>query len=276
MSLRHIRGETRPQFLPVLTAQAVGLCDLLSLDTDGNVVRAQDVTWGTAVATPSAPTVAASAASRGTALTNALTGVKVSANFPWGEGALSAAGTATPTAAFGLKVTLAALPANALSWNVYVEDAAGSGTYKLQQVTTVSAGIIYVDSYGTGATPPSAVLTDATTVTQYAFAQAFVGVSGQVKTAAAARVLCNGADNIIRVDTSGLYLADVTSAAYEPGDYLGVKKATGNTLSTTNALAAVAHESLAVARAAQGTAGSSVTSLLVEVLSRKLPAARVA
>lgn len=269
---RFIRGDTRVTTVPVLTAQGVALGDIVGLSS-GNIVRAEDATYGSTVAAPSAPTVAASAATRGTALTNALTGVKVSANFPWGEGTLSAAGTATPTAAFGLKVTLAALPQDALSWNIYVEDSAGSGTYKLQQVTTVSAGIIYVDSYGTGRVPPTAVAHTALEATQYLFANSFVGVSMQRKTAAVARVDANSEDNLISIATDGVWEFDCASATFSVADLVGCAKQSGNALESQKVVAVV-DESLAIGRVAE--AGTSVTRVKVKLLSKKFPASRFA
>jgi hypothetical protein len=263
-TFRYLYGENFPVVAPVLTAQAVAIGDLVGLSS-GNVVRAEDETWIAAPSTPSAPTVAASAATRGTALTNALTGVKVSANYPWGEGDLSAAGTATPTAAFGLKVTLAALPTNALSWNVYVEDAAGSGTYKLQQVTTVSGGIIYVDSYGTGRAPAGAAPT-ATQMTQYNFAQRFLGVSQMRKPAAVTRVTGGGADNTIVVSTEGVYKYDCASATFAVGDLVGPAKDTGNAL-LSQTVAAVADATLAIGRVVE--AGAALTSVKVKLFTKR-------
>lgn len=264
-SNRYRYGDTSPVVAPVATAQAVSLGDAVALESN-TITRAEDESWQSAVATPSAPTVAASAATRGTALTNAATGVKVSANFPWGEGALSAAGSATPTAAFGLKVTLAALPTAALSWNIYVEDSAGSGTYKLQQVTTVSAGIVYVDSYGTGAAPPSAVNTGATEMTQYNFARYFLGVSAQRKAANVATVGTGGGPaNFMRASASGVFEFDCASATFVDGDLVGMAKASGNALESQKVVA-VGHASLAIGRVRVG--GASLTKVKVAIRSK--------
>ena len=47
---QYVRGDTRFVIAPVQTAQAVALGDLVGLDT-GNVVRAEDETWDTDLAT---------------------------------------------------------------------------------------------------------------------------------------------------------------------------------------------------------------------------------
>lgn len=279
MALRYARDNSRPKIVPVLTAQAIAVCDLVGLSS-GTAIRAQDVAWQTAIGTPASPTLADGAVSVGGPLTNGVTGVKISYQFPWGEGTTSAPATVTPTAHAFIVISGASLvpPAPALWTNIYTETAAGSGVYKLRATTLGQTMLI--DSYGAGQVPyagnSSAAAQDGSALvyTQWLFAQAFEGVSGQTKQANVARVLANSADNLIRIDTGGIFYADAASAAYNPGDLLGVAKDTGNTLSTTNALAAVNHESLSVARCAYGTNGVSVTNILVEILSLKNPAAR--
>lgn len=277
MSGRIIYGDARPVMAPVLTAQELAIADLVGLSS-GNLVRAEDEEWQTAVATPSAPTVADGAVAVGTSLTNAATGVKISYQFPWGEATLSSAGSATPTAGALLKVSGSPLvpSAPALHTNVYVETAAGSGTYKLWGTTKGST--VMVDSYGAGRLPyadnasGAAVASGAKELTQYNFAQRFLGASAQAKDADVARVVGNGADNIARVDCDGTMIYDLDSATTAVvGDWFGAAKATGNTL-TSQTLAAVADESLAVARCVE--AGTSVTTLKVKLLSKKNQASR--
>lgn len=273
---RYIRGDTRPAFLPVLTAQAVDVGDLTYLSS-GNVVRAEDATWGTAVATPTAPTVADGAVAVGSPLTNAATGVKISYQFAWGEGIISSAGSATPTAGALLKVSGAPLvPAtNALWTNIYVETAAGSGTYKKWGVTYGST--VMVDSYGTGHVPYAnnvgavVVASGALEATQYVAASAFAGVSGQRKDAAVARCYGNSTDNLIRVDGSGVWEFDCASATFAVGDFVGPAKDSGNAL-LSNKVVAVGGEALAVGRVVE--AGTSLTRVKVDILSVKMPAAR--
>lgn len=110
-----------------------------------------------------------------------------------------------------------------------------------------------------------------TALTQAAFARKFLGVSGQRKTAARARVDANGRDNVIRVDTEGFYLFDCASATFAVGDLVGPAKATGNALENQKVVA-VADESLAIGRVAE--AGTSITAVYVKLLSTLGPAAR--
>ena len=233
-TLKYLFGDTSPLFYDVADAQALDIGDMLGI-LSGALVRAEDFTWGTAVATPTAPTVADGGVAVGTPLTNDATGVKIAYQFPWGEGALSSAGSATPTAGALLKVSGSPLiPATDALWtNIYVETAAGSGTYKLWGTTLGSA--VYVDSYGAGAIPAAgnysaaAVLTDATTITQYNFAKAFAGISGQYKAADATRITGNIAGKV-RVDTRGVFSAPIASTTLTFGDWVAPVKASGNTL----------------------------------------------
>lgn len=260
------QGDVRPRKVGILTAQAVAQYDLVGLSS-GNAVRSEDETWASAVATPSAPTVADGAVDVGGPFTNAATGVKVSVMFPWGEGALSNAGSATPTAKALLKVTLAALPAPGLYWCIYVETAAGSGTYKLWG-TSYTGSIIMVDSYGVGRTPPTAVNSGALEITQYNFAQKFAGLSHQTKAASTARVYGASEDNKLIVHTGGCFQGDCASATFAAGDYLGPAKQSGNALESQK-LVAVAGEALAVAQVIE--AGSSITTVKFELLTQKFP-----
>jgi hypothetical protein len=107
--------------------------------------------------------------------------------------------------------------------------------------------------------------------TQTDFAALFLGVSGQRKIAATARVAGNGQDNRIRVDTQGIYEFDCASATFAVGDLVGPAKQSGNALESQK-VAAVGSEALAIGRVAE--AGTSVTKVKVRVLSVKQPAAR--
>lgn len=157
MASRYIRGETNPLIAPVLTAQAVAVGDLVGLSA-GNVVRAEDQTWNTDLAT-----------------------------------------------------------------------------------------------------------------TQSDFAATFLGVSGQKKVAATARVYGNSEDNKIRIDAEGIYEFDCASATFAVGDLVGPAKQTGNALESQKVVA-VATEARAIGRVAE--AGTSVTTVKVQILSTKLPGAR--
>lgn len=107
--------------------------------------------------------------------------------------------------------------------------------------------------------------------TQAAFAATFLGVSAQRKVAATARVFGNSADNVMRVDTSGVFEFDCVSATFAVGDLVGPAKDTGNAL-LSQTVVAVASEAAAIGRVAE--AGASVTKVKVQVLSVKAPAAR--
>jgi len=153
MSARRVQGDMGLLFSSVVaTAQAVEVFDLLSFTIAGNTcVRAQDQAWATAVATPTSVTATNGAVAMGTSLTNALTAVKISYQFPFGEGPLSAASTATPTAGAQIKLTGASLtpPAPALWTNIYVETSAGSGVYGLSgRLPLGQPPEFYVSSYG--------------------------------------------------------------------------------------------------------------------------------
>lgn len=276
MTAQYIRGDTAPVIAPILLAQAVAVADMVGLSTAGNVVRAADEVWQTAIATPSAPTVTNTATTLATGMTNALTGVKVSYQFPWGEGPLSAAGTATPTLNAGLLLTGVVLPAPAYALNVYVETAAGSGVYKLYEQYAANPGTLGVGNevivgYGVGQAPPTAVASGALELTQYNFAQRFLGMSGQRKDANVARAYGNSTDNVVRVETGGIFQFDTASASYKVGDFIGPAKDTGNAL-TNNKVAAVAGESNAIAQVVEATTSSTVVK--GRILSAKTPLAR--
>lgn len=110
-----------------------------------------------------------------------------------------------------------------------------------------------------------------TATTQAAFALLFLGVSGQRKTAAVARVDGNGEDNRIRIDADGIWEFDCASATFAVGDLVGPAKQTGNALESQKVVA-VATENLAIGRVAE--AGASVTRVKVKILSVKMPAGR--
>jgi len=266
-------GEIRPRKVGILTAQAVEQWDLIALSS-GNAYNAADQSgpgvWGSAVATPSAPTLANGAVAVGSPLTNALTGVKVSIMFPWGEGALSAAGTATPTAGALIKCTLAALPSPGLYWCIYVEDSAGSGTYKLQS-TSHTGAIVMIASYGTGRVPPTAVNSGALEITQYNFAQSFLGLSHQRKAASVARCYGSSEDNILVAHCGGVFLCDCASASFNVGDPVGPAKDTGNAL-LSQKVVAVADISLGCGYVTEKT--TTLTQVKVEIISKKSPPAR--
>lgn len=265
---RYLYGDANPQLIAVATDKAVDKHDLVGLTSD-TLTRAEDETWGTAIATATAPTLADVALAFGSGLTNAATDVKVSYNTPWGEGTLSSATAVTPTANGGIEVAGIALPANVLSLNVYVEDAAGSDVYKLYRVTGGEQFVI--TGYGVGRVPPTAVATGALEVTQYTFAQKFVGASAQSKTNAQVRPYGNSADNLIRVDTDGVFEYDCASATFEVGDFVGPAKDTGNAL-LSDKLVEVAAEPLSIGKVVER--GTSITRVKVRIHSKKMNASR--
>lgn len=266
---------------PVATAQAVAVNDMVAV-ISGTIVRPEDVSWGTAHTAPSAPTLADGSVALGTALTNAVTGVLVTAQFPWGEAIIGTAGTVTPTAGRAIKCTLAALPTYALYWNIYVETAAGSTVYKLWRGGFTGAQIVYIDAYGAGQVPyacnPGGVVvpTGALEMTQYAFvgtelAPQFLGLSHETKAANVARPYGGSEDNQLQVNVSGTFPSTCASATFAVGDYVGPAKQSGNLLESQK-LVAVCHPSLAIGRVIE--VGSSVTTVKFEVLSALAPSAR--
>lgn len=107
--------------------------------------------------------------------------------------------------------------------------------------------------------------------TQTNFATKFLGVSGQKKVAATARVYGNSEDNKIRIDPQGVYEFDCAAATFAVGDFVGPAKQTGNALESQKVVA-VAGEALAIGRVAE--AGTGVTTVKVQILSKLLPGAR--
>ena len=274
MSARRCFGETHIAPFIVATGQAVEVMDLVAYHS-ATITRAADETWASAISAPSAPTVADGGVAIGSPLTNAATGVKVSAQYPWGEGPLSPAGTATPTANATIKCTLAALPAGALYWNIYVESSAGSGTYKLYG-TSSSGSIVLIASYGAGAAPNPAT-SGALQITQYNFAQAFAGVSNQRMPTSGppaifgtpTRPFGNSQDNIIMVDRGPCVIEfDCTAATFAKGAYVGPDKATGNAL-LNQQVVAVATPALAIGKVWQDYTANTAK-VMVEILSRYL------
>lgn len=249
----------------VATAQAVERMDMVALTAD-SITRAADETWGTAIATATAPTLADIALAYGSGLTNAATGVKVAYLTPWGEGTLSSVGSGTPTANGALELAAVALPTNVIGLAVYVETAAASGVYKLYTVTQGQQ--IAITGYGIGRVPPTAVLTAETAVTQYSFCQKFAGVSNQRKVTLLARIFGNSEDNLIMVARGGVVEFDCVSASFAAGDFVGPAKDTGNTL-LNQTVVAVPHPALAVGRVVRRY--TSVTKVEVEILSAKKP-----
>lgn len=274
-------GDVRPRKVGILTAQAIAQYDLTGLSS-GNAVRAQDQSWASAVATPTAPTVADTGASIGAGgpLTNSVTGVKISYQFPWGEGTLSAAGTATPTAHAGLLISGAPLtpPTPALWTNIYIESSAGSGTYLKWGQTLGESRIANV--YGNGPAPYAgnagnvAVNSGATELTQYNFALTFCGLSHQRKDATTqVRPYGSSEDNKLIVHAGGVFPMDCASASFNVGDAVGPAKDTGNAL-LSQKVVGVVDISLGIGYVAE--AGSTVTSVKVEIIPylERLGAAR--
>ena len=89
--------------------------------------------------------------------------------------------------------------------------------------------------------------------TQTAFALIFLGASGQKKLATEARVFGNSTDNIVRVDCSGVFECDASSATYEFGDFVGPAKDSGNNM-LDGTVAKVSGVALAIGRVIENTA----------------------
>ncbi len=281
-TFRYRYGETDPVSMPFLqnSTELVAIGDFVYVDSANqqssqNTVRqAGNFTWQSAVATPSAPTVANTTTTFATGLTNSATGVKVSYQFPWGEGALSNAGSATPTANAGILMTGFAVPVPVVAVNVYVESSAGSGTYKLYgsypvlpqspQLGGQGVGNVLIAGYGVGTAPfagnasGAAVTSAALDVTQYFFGKQFLGVAAQrwngtVNYVGSAVTAFGMKDGLLRANTSGVYDFACASASFNAGDLIGVAKDTGNNLANQKVVA-VAHASLAIARVVRAAA----------------------
>ncbi len=225
-TLKYLYGETSPLIFPVATAIDLEVGDATYF-ASGSITPADELAWGTAVTT-AAPVITDGVIDLNTGLTAAVTSVKVSYNFPWGEGTLSDEDTVTPTAQSYIILAAVALPTPAVSRNVYVESAAGSGIWKLY--ATDEGGVMHIMGYGIGRVPPTAKLQAETTITQYTFAQAFAGISGQIKGEGVALVSGNSTDNVVRVNTGGVYRAPCASTTWKVGDFVNMKKDTGDTL----------------------------------------------
>ena len=101
--------------------------------------------------------------------------------------------------------------------------------------------------------------------TQTAFALIFLGASGQKKLATEARVFGNSTDNIVRVDCSGVFECDASSATYEFGDFVGPAKDSGNNM-LDGTVAKVSGVALAIGRVIENTAASA-TKVKIQLLS---------
>lgn len=264
MSSKYRYGETNPVNIAFKSGVAVNIGDLCYIDEgDSYTVKpAGSYTWGSAQSTPSAPTVADSGVSVGSNLTNGATHVKMSANYPWGEGVLSAAGVATPTTHAALLVSAVALPLYATSWNYYVETSAGSATYKLAAVGQGEDKLIF--AYGNGRVPPASPATiTALLATQYPFIERFIGVAGQRYdgTNAAAYGI---QDLKLRIDTSGVYTFDcAASSSFNSGDWVGPDKASGNAL-LPQQVVAVSSPALAIGRVTRAFTSVSAVDVMIE------------
>ena len=164
-----------------------------------------------------APVVTNGGVAIGTGLAASLTGVYVSIQYPWGEGTISLIGTATPTAGAAIVLPKFLVPAPGLYWNIYVESVPGNATPLLWGISY--GGQVLITGLGIGQapyagnpTPGTAVLSDATTLTQWAFGITFAGVSAQTKVANVATVPNNSIANQIRIDPTGVYEFDTRPA----------------------------------------------------------------
>ena len=260
---RYRHGATRPRSLAFKAAVAVQIGDCCFRDaSDSYTLKpASSYTYQSTIATPSAPTVANTTTTLATGLTNAATGVKVSYNFPWGEGALSNAGSATPTANAGILLSGVALPDPVISRNIYVETAAASGTYKLWGVDF--GGNTVITGYGIGRVPPTAVATTALEFTQYLFHNSFAGVAAQQYDGTNANIY-GVKDGMIRFDPVGVFEFDCASATFKAGDLVGMAKASGSNLENQKVVA-VAHELLAIGRVYENA--TTVTTVKVDIRS---------
>jgi hypothetical protein len=277
MAINYLSGDTRPFFPPIASSNQCAVNDVVGV-ANGTLFRASDQAWGTAIATPTAPTVTNGAVAIGSPLTAAATKVCISYQFPWGEGTVSSTTTATPTAGAGLVVSGSSLvpPSPALYTNVYVETSAGSGVFQLYGQTYGSP--VLVTAYGAGQVPyaqnsgGTAAATGALQVTQYNFALNFAGIATQAKPlytwfGAAATVPYGNSLPVVRVCPHGLFIGDLaTPTTVSIGQYLAPAKDTGNNL-LNQSLTVVTSKALAIASVVQaGTNLSRVQFVPVDVI----------
>jgi hypothetical protein len=124
--------------------------------------------------------------------------------------------------------------------------------------TNIEIGdLIYLSS---GAAKPAALQADAGTeaANQEAFHDAFAGVAMQCSPV--------GADEPIRIATSGVFELDCLSAAFDVGDLIGADEATSGTQLLNQTVVEVATPNLAVGRCAKQVSPAA-TRVLVEVVS---------
>lgn len=107
--------------------------------------------------------------------------------------------------------------------------------------------------------------------TQSDFRALFLGVSRQQKAAGDARVFGNSSDNVVGVDSTGVWEFDCASATFELGDLVGPAKQSGNALESQKVVA-VATEARAIGRVVER--GTSITRVKVQLLSVLAPVAR--
>lgn len=124
--------------------------------------------------------------------------------------------------------------------------------------TNIEIGdLIYLSS---GAAKPAVLQADAGTeaANQEAFHDAFAGVAMQCSPV--------GADEPIRVATSGVFELDCLSAAFDVGDLIGADEATSGTELLNQTVVEVATPNLAIGRCAKRV-NPAATRVLVEVVS---------
>lgn len=136
----------------------------------------------------------------------------------------------------------------------------------------VSTGALVGMSSGTLVLASDTTWDTDTSGTQADFVPLFLGVAAQDKVANVARVHGNSEDNKIRVATSGIWEFDCASANFAVGDLVGPAKASGNALEDEKVVSVSTTEANAIGRVVE--AGTSVTKVKVEILSKLLPSAR--
>jgi hypothetical protein len=260
---RYRWGETRPRFSPFKTGVAVSIGDLSYIDSgDSNTLKpASSQTWATAISAPAAPTLTDGAVAIGTPLTNAATGAKATYVTEYGETEASSAGSATPTAGAGLRVTAISLPAGIKGIRYYVETAAGSGVYKFYRETKGESFLITGYGAAGGAAAPASSTLGVTAVNQATFAANFAGVASQCYDGSNANAY-GIRDGKLRHDVGGVFEFDCASATFALNALVGPAKASGDALEPQKVVA-VSHRMLAIGRVVE--AGTSVTKVKVEI-----------
>ena len=264
---RYRYGDTNPTKVAYKNGVAVSIGDLCYIDAgDGNTIKpASALAWGTAIASPAAPSAVSAGVAVGSAFGTGNFNVTMTFTTVYGETAESAATTVAMTAGQALKVSTQALPAGATGVKVYCENAAASGTrFLLGALVGNQSQQFFAPPDTTSPAPPTGTSLGALQVTQYAFVQSYLGVNAQRWDGT--NLTTGSKDGTLRVDTTGVFDFACASAAFNVGDLVGPAKDVGNAL-LPQTVSAVANKYLAVGRVE--LAGTALTTARIRLMTAK-------